>query len=147
MALEREKTNVSIGNMPIVQPSGMGALANVARNMQQDFAKERQDRKDDNDRMEIADKKAMIFDTLTDIKLKQETPNSSQFGLDAGKQIKRIINSAQNAEQRTALTIASSQISSSFINSIAQTEAIYNSDIAMEESQQHGAHAVDIHRA
>ena len=147
MALEREKTNVSIGNMPIVQPSGMGALANVAKNMQQDFAKERQERKDDNDRMEIADKKAMIFDTLTNIKLKQETPNSSQFGLDAGKQIKRIINSAQNAEQRTALTIASSQISSSFINSIAQTEAIYNSDIAMEESQQHGVNAVDIHRA
>ena len=147
MALEREKTNVSIGNMPIVQPSGMGALANVARNMQQDFAKERQERKDDNDRMEIANKKAMIFDTLTDIKLKQETPNSSQFGVDAGKQIKRIINSAQNAEQRTALTIASSQISSSFINSIAEKEAIYNSDIAMEESQQHGVNAVDMHRA
>ena len=147
MALEREKTNVSIGNMPIVQPSGMGALANVAKNMQQDFAKERQERKDDNDRIEIANKKAMIFDTLTDIKLKQETPNSSQFGLDAGKQIKRIINSAQNAEQRTALTIASSQISSSFINSIAETEAVYNSDIAMEESQQHGVNAVDMHRA
>lgn len=147
MALERERKNVAIGNMPIVQPQSAGALAKFAENVQDDLVKQRLKEKDDNDRMAVAQKKAMIFDTLTQIQLAQEAPNSSQFGIDAGKQLKKIIGSAENDEQRTALTIASSQIASSFTNSIAQKEAIYNSDIAIGEVEGFAKDTVDIHSA
>jgi hypothetical protein len=147
MAFEREKKNVSIGNMPIVAPASSGALAKFAENVQTDLVNERSQAKKDSDNIFVAQSKALMFDSLTQISLAQETPSTLDFAKEAKVTRDKVLKSAENNEQRQALQVSFSQIVSSYTNQIAQKEAMHYSNVAIGDAETAGIDIVDIHKA
>ncbi|MBO03200.1 MAG: hypothetical protein CMG35_11230 [Candidatus Marinimicrobia bacterium] len=133
MALKRETRNVSIGNMPIVQPASQDALANFARRAQQDFVQEKELEKRDNDAMYVSKQKSALFDRITQIKLSQEIPDPTAFAKEIGTHVRTTLRNAENDEQRVQMQLAYDPIISATMNDLAEKRAIYNSDVTLSE--------------
>lgn len=59
MALEREKRNVAIGNMPYVRPSNV--LGSLAKEVQQEAISRQKEIDTENENIEIAEKTALFL--------------------------------------------------------------------------------------
>ena len=106
MALEREKTNVAIGNMPYVRPSNV--LGSLAKEVQQEAIKRQKEIDTENENIEIAEKTALFFNSWADIAANQERPNAEAFGLALKKTFQRITSEKTTPNRRVRIKLRAS---------------------------------------
>ena len=87
MALEREKRNVAIGNMPYVRPSNV--LGSLAKEVQQEAISRQKEIDTENENIEIAEKTALFFNQSAEIASQQERPDAQLFGSELKKVYQR----------------------------------------------------------
>ena len=122
MALEREKTNVAIGNMPYVRPSNV--LGSLAKEVQQEAIKRQKEIDTENENIEIAEKTALFFNSSADIAENQERPDAEAFGLEVKKTFQRITSekTTPNRTVRNKLRASFQGIMSAQINGILKEQ-------------------------
>lgn len=122
MALEREKTNVAIGNMPYVRPSNV--LGSLAKEVQQEAIKRQKEIDTENENIEIAEKTALFFNSSADIAANQERPDAEAFGLELKKTFQRITSekTTPNRRVRNKLRASFQGIMSAQINGILKEQ-------------------------
>lgn len=123
MALEREKTNVSIGNMPYVRPTN--AIGDFAQQVQQDAIQERDRIYAEENRITVAETVASIYDYAKTVETGQKgVPNSQDMSVALGTFVKRAYRNVNDDVRRT-LQAQVPGILSPIINRTVDQEVTY----------------------
>ena len=122
MALEREKRNVAIGNMPYVRPSNV--LGSLAKEVQQEAISRQKEIDTENENIEIAEKTALFFNQSAEIASQQERPDAQLFGSELKKVYQRITSekTTPNRRVRNRLLASFQGIMSAQINGILKQQ-------------------------
>ena len=136
MALEREKTNVQIGNMPYVRPSNV--LGSLATEVQQEAINRKKEIEAEEEQIEIATKTAQFFNGITGITEGQERPDAQSAGIEIGKLHKRITSEKEtpNGSVRRRLQASFQGIMSSTFNKILKAQTALETEEAIERKKQ-----------